>query len=144
MRRTTGALLLLLVLAPVAEAAPAPARCDITQLETLTPRPGTPPSRLTAGRPTAVVVDVVRGAGTAAEVPAQGIEVLIGLTGDGWGSYDSVVTGADGRVRVTLAVPRGVRGPAELDVEVVRVLTALPCLSIEEHGRVVRSWGRVG
>lgn len=140
MRRTTCLVLLVAALVPAHASA---ARCDITQLETLTVRVGSAPASLPSGRPVAVAAVVVRGAGTPAELPATGIEVFVGLTGASWGAYDSRVTDASGRVTALLPVPRGVRGATELDVEAVRVVLDAPCLTVEEHGRVVRPWARV-
>lgn len=140
MRRTTCLVLLVAALVPAHASA---ARCDITQLETLTVRVGPAPPSLPSGRPVALAIDVVRGAGTPAELPASGIEVFVGLTGAGWGAYDIRVTDASGRVTAALPLPKGVRGPTELDVEAVRGILDAPCLTVEEHGRVVVPWSRV-
>lgn len=139
--RTTCAALLVVALAPAAGAAPA--ICDITQVETLTPRFGPAPKTLAAGKPFSLAVKVVRAAGTPAELPADDVEVQIGLKGAGWSTYGQVVTDPQGKGVTKLAVPRGVKGAAEIDVEVFRVLVDAPCLTIEEHGRVITSWGKV-
>lgn len=141
MRRTTCAALLVVALAPAAGAAPA--RCDITQVETLTPRFGPAPKALPAGKPFTLAVKVLRAAGTPAELPAEDVEVQVGLKGAGWSTYGQVVTDAQGKGVTQLAVPRGVKGAAEIDVEVFRVLVDAPCLTIEEHGRVTTGWGQV-
>lgn len=133
----------MLLAAALVPAQASAARCDITQLETLTVRVGPAPASLRSGRPVALVADVVRGGGTPAEAPAAGIEVFVGLTGAGWGTYDSRVTDASGRITAALPLPRGVRGASELDVEAVRVVLDAPCLTVEEHGRVVRPWAQV-
>lgn len=139
-RRTTFLALLAGALVPGTASA---ARCDVIQLETLTVRFAGPPPSLRSGRPVTLVVDVVRGARTPAALAASDVEVFVGLTGDGWGAYDRRVTDAAGRVTASLAVPKGVRGPTELDVEGVRVVVDAPCAAVEEHGQVVTPWARV-
>jgi hypothetical protein len=128
------------VLAP--SAAAEPGRCDVIQLETLTPRVGAPPRVVAPGKVLALDVQVVRAGGTQAELPAEGVRVLVGLTGSDWGAYDDVLTDAKGTARARLAVPRGARGAAEADVEVYRVVVDAPCAAVEEHGRVTLPWGR--
>lgn len=155
--RALCALLLLIPLAPVAQAAPArsthaaparsthaaPARCDITQVETLTVRLGKAPKTLPAGKTFLLTIEVLRAAGTPAEDGAEGVEVLVGLTGKGWGAYAQLMSDAQGRAVARLPIPRKVRGATELDVDAFRELVALPCLTVEEHGRVVTPWASV-
>lgn len=137
--RATWALLLFV---PVLPAQAAAVRCDITQLETLTPRFSPPPKQLVAGRRVAVIIDVVRAAGTAAERGAEGIEVLVALTGKDWGGYDLLATNAQGRAVAHVLVPRQARGRAELELDVFRTVVGLPCLTVEEHGRAVTAWSK--
>ncbi len=118
-------------------------RCDTRQVETLTAHLPAAPSTLRAGRPLEVAVDVVRADGTAAQVGAGDVQVLVSLTGKGWGAYDSALSEADGTVTAHVVVPAGVRGAASLDVEVFRDLVNLPCLRVEEHGRTQHAWGQV-
>ena len=142
-RRTTALALGLALLGLAAPAASA-GRCDTVLLETLTPHVPAAPSRVVPGRTVVVAVDVVRLEGSAT-LPAEGIDVLVSLTGGVgdtyWGAYATVASGADGRAVASLAVPRTARGAAELDVEVTREVVDLPCAGVEEHGRVTLPWG---
>ena len=121
----------------------ASARCDTKQVETLTARLPAAPPEVHAGQALTVPVSVVRAAGTPAELAAFDVEVLVGLTGKGWGAYDRQVSSMDGTATARVVVPTGVTGKATLDVEVVRVVVAAPCLNVEEHGRITRPWGHI-
>ena len=119
----------------------AASRCDTKQVETLTVRLPAAPAVVRTGTTLQVPVSVVRAAGTPAELGAFDVEVLIGLTGNGWGGYDQQRTAMDGTATARVVVPAGVTGKAALDVEVVRVVLAAPCMNVEEHGRITRPWG---
>lgn len=142
LRALPSRLALLGLVLGMAAPAHAAARCDTKQVETLTARLPAAPATVRAGRPLEVPVSVVRAAGTPAELGAFDVEVLVGLTGKGWGAYDRQVSSMDGSVTARLDVPTGVTGKVTLDVEVVRVVVAAPCLNVEEHGRTTRPWGR--
>jgi hypothetical protein len=142
MLRALPSRLALLGLVLVGAPAHASERCDTKQVETLTARLPGAPAVVHAGSSLTVPVSVVRAAGTPAELGAFDVEVLVGLTGKGWGAYDRQVSATDGTATARVAVPSGVTGTATLDVEVVRVVVAAPCLNVEEHGRTTRPWGR--
>lgn len=140
LRRTSAALVLLVCLAPSAGAAQ---RCDTTQVEDLAVRYASAPRSVTAGTTVTLAVDVHRAGGTPAQLGAEGVDILVGLSGSSWGVYDRVVSDAQGHGEVLLAVPAGVKGRTRMEVEVVRELVSAPCLRVEEHGRVVKPWGPV-
>lgn len=130
-----------MVVALLALTVPVPARaavCDTKQVEDLTVHVGTAPSRLAAGKQVLVPVTVTRPGDTAAE----GVDVLFGLTGKSWGAYDQPVSDSTGFAEAHLVVPKGSRGAATLDVEVVHLVVDLPCLRVEEHGRTTVPWGK--
>jgi hypothetical protein len=144
LRRTTAAALGVALLGAVALPASA-ARCDVIQVETLTPHVPPPPAALARGRALALPVSVTRLEGST-PVAAPDVTVHVGLAGGlgdtYWGAYDTVTTSGDGTATARLLVPREARGQGVLDVEVVKVVVDAPCAGVEEHGRVTGPWSR--
>jgi hypothetical protein len=132
---------LLLAFGSIASAHASPAACDTREVESLIPQVSEPPRGTLAGKVAGVDVTVVRGHGAVA-LPAEGVRVLVWLTGTDWGVYKVVVTNAKGTAQARLAVPRTARGPAEIAVDASRELVVVPCADVQEHGSVVRPWGR--
>lgn len=135
-------LLVLLALAPVAQALPAQ-RCESVQVETFTLRTGPAPAALRAGTTVTVPVQVVRGGGTALEQPAAGVSVVVTLIGQGWATNAQPITDAQGRVAARLTIPRKVRGTTRVEIEGLKRVPGAPCPEIEEHGQVKAAWARV-
>lgn len=138
----TCAAVLVALAVPSVSADTAPGtQCNTRQFETLTLNVGKAPKSIPAGRTLAVPVQVVRAAGTAAERGAEGVKVRVTLVGKGWGVFGELVSDAQGRTVTRLAVPRKARGAVRLDVEGFRPLMSVPCLALEEHGRLMVPWG---